>query len=113
MELAKGSFAVLYWHSLFLENVPRERLGNFVIAAVHAERVAIQVFELFLVAEQSLLQRDVHIHVQIVLDALKHVVWLLLEINDNVALEHIGDLLSLPLKHDLLIMCCAAHHIYC
>lgn len=66
--------------------------------------MAVQVRHAPLVAEQRLLQRDVYVHVQVVLNALEQVVLLLLEDNEDVALNHVGDLFTLLFVEDLFLV---------
>ena len=104
MQVAKLVLLILNGHSFTINYVPREWLRHLIECAIQIEFVAIQVRELFLVPKQSLLQRNVNVHVQVVLHALKHVVRLLLEHNNNITLQHVRYLLALSLVDNLLIV---------
>ena len=67
--------------------------------------MAIHVLEGLLVAQKSLSQRDVHVHVEIILNALKCVVCLLLKLEDQVSCNHVWHLFTLLFKYNLLIIC--------
>ena len=66
--------------------------------------MAIEVRELLLVAEKGLLQCDVNVHIQIILHTLKNVVRLLLQYDNNIALQHVRHLFTLSLIHHLLVI---------
>lgn len=103
MELAIGiSTSAFNRHAFILDNVPREGLADLVEGAVDVELVSIEVGDLLLVTEEGLFECDVKVHIQVVLDALKHVVRLLLQLDYNVALDHVRYLLSLLLVDNLL-----------
>ena len=53
-------------------------------------------------AEKGLLKRNAQIHEEVVVNALESAVWLLLDIKDQIALDHIWDLLCLPLKDNFV-----------
>ena len=111
MELTEITFTALYRHTFTLDNVPGEWLAHLIVCTVQAALMAIQVTHCLLVAKQGLLQRDVEIHVEVVLDALEHIMWLLLQLHDNIALHHVGNLLSLTFKYDSFIACSTLHDV--
>lgn len=78
MKLAKVSVAALDRHAFTLDDVPGEGLRHLIVGAMQTALVAIQVTHFLLVAEECLLERDVEIHVEVVLNALEHVMRLLL-----------------------------------
>ena len=74
MQVAEHAISVLDWHAFPVDNVPRERLGHLIGRAFYLDLVAVEVGHLSLVAKESLLQSDVHVHVQVVLHASEHAV---------------------------------------
>jgi len=68
--------------------------------------VSIKVSKRALISEQCLLQRYINVHIQIVLDTLKYIVLLLFQNQYNVALQHVGHLLTLSLVDNFFLM----HH---
>ena len=98
-------------HALARQNFPAERLHNLSLFAFHSDNVPIQMLKRSLETQQGLLQRNVHIHVQIVAHALEHSVFLLLEGKNYVRLNHVWDLFSLALKLNLVIVGHAAFDV--
>ena len=74
--------------------------------------MAIKVLVFSLVAKESFLKCYVNVHVEIVLHAFEYIVWLLLESNNDVALEHVWYLLSLTLEDYLLPVCHSLRDVY-
>ena len=65
------------------------------------------------VPEQRLLQSDVYVHVEVVLHAFEQVVGLLLQHDNDVALQHIWHLFTLSLEDDPLLVSHAFRDVNC
>ena len=111
MELAELIVGAFYRHALTFEDVPRKRLSHYVVSARKLEDVSVEVLDLLLVAKEGLFQRNVEVHIQVGADALKNIVWLLLDDHNDIALEHVGHLLSLSFEKDLLIVGSTPSHL--
>ena len=94
MQVAKPAVTMLDRHAFALDNDPRKRLNDFAERACYLELVTIEVSELARVPEKRLLKRDVNVHVEVVLNALKYTVRRLFELQDYVALQHVRHLLA-------------------
>ena len=63
MQVTEFAIGALLRHTFTPDDVPRERLRHFVEHTVNVVLVTVKVSKLTLIAEESLLQRDVSVHV--------------------------------------------------
>ena len=74
--------------------------------------MAIQVRKLTRIPEEGLLERYVDVHVKVILHSLELMVLFLLEHHHDVALHHVGHLLTLAFKDNLFIISHAFFNVH-
>ena len=97
-------------HPLALDNLPFEWLANTVSRDFN--EMIIKVVDPFLEAEEGLLEGDGQIHKEVVAHTFELVVLLLLDGENQVALNHVGDLLCFSLENDLIAILHAFLNFY-
>lgn len=91
---------IVNWHALAFDLQHLSRLRDSLLSELHC--VTIEVSNAIRPAEQSVLQRDLEVHLQVVSVACKETMFLLLENDDDMARVQIGVLISLVLEDNLL-----------
>ena len=89
-----------FGHALSSDDLPREGLRDIVSTDLH--QVAVEVLYASLEPEKGFLKSNAQVHEEVVIDALEPAVRLLLDVEDEVTLDHVGDLLCLSLKDHLV-----------